>query len=160
MLFRSNCDSIMCCLSKGLCAPIGSIVAGDEKFIEKVRKYRKMIGGGTRQAGILAAAGIIAITEMTGRLCNDHENAKYLAEKLSNIDCIEIDKEAVEINMLFFTINKPNELLSELPHMMREKGVIMNGKGANGKFRFLTSNEVSKNDIDVAINALTDILSG
>lgn len=153
-----NCDSIMCCLSKGLCAPIGSIVAGDKDFIDKVRKYRKMIGGGTRQAGIIAAAGIIAITEMTKRLKTDHENAKYLAQKLSEIDCIEIDVKSVEINMIFFKINKSAKFLEELPQLMLKRGIKMNGIGCSGKFRFLTSNDVTKDDIDIAVSALTELL--
>lgn len=154
-----NCDSIMCCLSKGLCAPVGSIVAGEKDFIEKVRKYRKMIGGGTRQAGIIAAAGLIAITEMTKRLHEDHENARYLARKLAEIDCIEINPSAVEINMVFCKINKSEKLLKELPALMYKKGIKINDGGFHGQFRFLTSNDTSKDDIDVFIATLIDILA-
>lgn len=154
-----NCDSIMCCLSKGLCAPVGSIVAGDKEFIENVRKYRKMIGGGMRQAGILAAAGLIAITEMTKRLYEDHENAKYLARKLSEIDCIEIDPSAVEINMVFCKINKSEKLLRDLPNIMYKKGIKINDGGFHGMFRFLTSNDVTKDDIDVLISELITVFA-
>lgn len=79
------CDSVMFCLSKGLCAPVGSIVAGSKEFIDRARKNRKMLGGGLRQAGFLAAAGIVALTEMTGRLQEDHDNARYMAEELAKI---------------------------------------------------------------------------
>ncbi|HBD65179.1 MAG TPA: threonine aldolase, partial [Clostridiales bacterium] len=83
------CDTLMFCLSKGLAAPAGSMVAGSKAFIDRARKYRKLMGGGMRQVGLLAAAGIIALEKMTERLGEDHENAKYMAERLSEIPGIE-----------------------------------------------------------------------
>lgn len=151
------CDSIMCCLSKGLCAPMGSIVAGDRDFIEKVRKYRKMIGGGTRQVGIVAAAGIIALEKMTKRVGEDNANAKYFAQKLSELDCIEIDPSKVEINMIFFKLKKSRKLIESLPALMLERNIKINPGCKDGTFRFLTSNDVTKDDIDTVIRNLTEI---
>ena len=93
-------DSINFCLSKGLCAPIGSVLVGSNEFINKARKNRKLLGGGMRQAGILAAAGIIALDEMTLRLQEDHENAKNLAEGLAEIPGIHLDVEGVQTNII------------------------------------------------------------
>ena len=97
-------DSVMFCLSKGLCAPVGSILAGPKSFIDKARRNRKIMGGGMRQAGILAAAGIIALRDMTGRLAEDHENARYLAEKLAALPGFAVDMGALDINMVFFRL--------------------------------------------------------
>ncbi len=100
------CDSVMFCLSKGLCAPVGSIVAGSKDFIQKAKKKRKLMGGGLRQAGFLAAAGLIALEKMRFRLKEDHENARYLGERLSEIPEISLNLDDIHINMVFFTINE------------------------------------------------------
>lgn len=97
-------DSVMFCLSKGLSAPIGSLVVGDEEFILKARKWRKMLGGGMRQAGIIAAPGIIALEKMVDRLKKDHKNARTLAEGLSRIKGISINLETVQTNIVRFDI--------------------------------------------------------
>lgn len=156
--FTKNCNSISVCLSKGLCAPVGSIIAGERDFIDRVRKYRKMVGGGMRQAGFLAAAGIIAINDMTKRLEEDHKNAKYLAQKLSEIDGIKVDKSSVEINMIFFKIDRPEKFLDTLPAVFMKKNVKIN-EHTHGEFRFVTSNDVKKADIDTVIDILIDVLS-
>src|SRR5579884_1746137 len=95
-------DSVQFCLSKGLSAPVGSIVAGSRDFIAEARRVRKLLGGGMRQAGIIAAAGILALTEMVDRLAEDHANAKRLAEGLAAIPTIAIEPETIETNILFF----------------------------------------------------------
>jgi len=100
----SMVDSVMFCLSKGLCAPVGSMLAGSREFIEKARRRRKIMGGGMRQVGVLAAAGLIALKDMTRRLAEDHENAHYLASQLAWIPGIEVEKEALDINMVFFKL--------------------------------------------------------
>ena len=92
----------MFCLSKGLCAPVGSILAGNKEFIAKARKKRKLMGGGLRQAGFLAAAGIVALNDMSKRLNEDHENAITLAKELSKLPELIVDVDSVEINMVFF----------------------------------------------------------
>ena len=97
-------DSVMFCLSKGLCAPVGSMLVGSKAFIEKARVFRKAMGGGMRQAGVLAAAGLIALEKMPARLKEDHENARLLAEGLAEIKGIKIDAKKVRTNILVFSI--------------------------------------------------------
>jgi threonine aldolase len=95
-------DSVTFCLSKGLCAPVGSVLVGPREYIEEARRVRKMLGGGMRQAGVLAAAGLIALETMTERLDEDHENARLLAEGLAEMPQMEIDLSRVQTNMVFF----------------------------------------------------------
>lgn len=152
-----NCDSVMCCLSKGLCAPIGSILAGSKEFVERARKNRKMLGGGMRQAGFLAAAGIIALQDMPQRLVADHENAKYMAKKLSEIQGLSVDLDAVQINMVFFNLDRPKEILASLPAKMKEKHIKINGF-EGGKGRFVTHYGINKEDIDRAVETFAEIL--
>jgi len=152
-----HCDSVMCCLSKGLCAPVGSVLAGTGEFISRARKNRKMLGGGMRQAGFLAAAGIVALRDMPARLKEDHDNAKYLAERLAVLPGLTVDMDAVEINMVFFTLNRPAALLAELPGLLREKGIKTNGfEGTEG--RFVTHYGIDRADIDFAVDALAGLV--
>lgn len=153
-----NCDTVSCCLSKGLCAPVGSILAGDMKVIAKARKYRKMLGGGMRQSGILAAAGIIALKDMTKRLKEDHDHARYMAKKLSVLEGVEVDLDSVCINMVFFKLNRPEELIDSLPEKMLENGIKINGSEL-GEFRFVTSNDVSRDDIDYTISTFSKLIA-
>lgn len=153
----SCADSVMFCLSKGLAAPVGSIVAGTEAFIKRARKNRKLLGGGMRQAGILAAAGIIALEKMSKRLGEDHENAKYLADELSKIDGINIKWDRLDIDMVFFTINNLKISSDELVSKLYAKNIKINGI-SEGEFRFVTHVGVSKQDIDYAISCLKEIL--
>lgn len=150
-------DSVSCCLSKGLCAPVGTVIAGPRAFIERARKYRKMLGGGMRQAGILAAAGILALTDMTKRLKEDHENARHMAKLLQSIDGVTVDLSAVQINMVFFEADRPQQLLDAVQARMLERGVKING--ASGReFRFVTSNDVSRADVEYAVSAFAEII--
>ena len=96
-----HCDTLMFCLSKGLCAPIGSILAGSKEFIHRARKYRKLLGGGLRQSGFLAAAGIIALEGMRPRLSEDHWHARYLADQLDTIPGVSVLRNRLDINMVF-----------------------------------------------------------
>lgn len=100
------CDTVMCCLSKGLAAPVGSVLAGSQAFIARARRLRKMLGGGLRQAGVLAAPGLIALNTMSQRLDQDHAHAQALAQALSQIDGIEIDLASVHINMVWFKFTR------------------------------------------------------
>ena len=153
----AHCDSVMCCLSKGLCAPVGSVLAGDAVFVERARKHRKLLGGGMRQAGFLAAAGIIALRDMPGRLQEDHDNAKHMAQRLAEIPGVTADADAVDINLVFFRLDRPATLLEELPAMMREKGIKINGfEGTEG--RFVTHYGVSREDVDAAVAALAELV--
>ncbi|SHF16694.1 L-threonine aldolase [Marinitoga hydrogenitolerans DSM 16785] len=141
-------DSISFCLSKGLCAPIGSILVGNSEFIEKAKKKRKIMGGGLRQAGVLAAAGIISLEKMRFRLQEDHENAKYLADQLSRFDFIDII-ENVEINMVFFKINKEFNK-KDFILFLRKNGIKINPPDEN-IYRFVTHYWIKKEDIDKTI---------
>jgi threonine aldolase len=153
-----NTDSVSCCLSKGLCAPVGTVIAGPRAFIERARKYRKMLGGGMRQAGILAAAGILALTDMTKRLKEDHENARHMAKLLQSIDGVTVDLSAVQINMVFFEADRPQQLLDAVQARMLERGVKING--ASGReFRFVTSKDVSRADVEYAVSAFAQIIN-
>ncbi len=98
-------DSVTFCLSKGLCAPVGSVLVGAETFIVKARRMRKLLGGGMRQAGVLAAAGLIALETMTQRLDEDHAHARRLADGLAEISCIEFDPAAIHTNIVYFRLN-------------------------------------------------------
>lgn len=150
-------DSVMFCLSKGLCAPVGSMLAGSSKFIEKARKNRKLLGGGMRQAGILAAAGLIALERMSERLHIDHENARYLAKRLVEIPGIKLVPEDVHIDMVFFDMEKTGVSSEKLVAELYSKGVKINGI-EGGLMRFVTNNDVSREDIDYTIACMKEIM--
>ena len=140
-------DSVMFCLSKGLCCPIGSVLAGTTAFIKKARKNRKLMGGGLRQAGYLAAPGLIALKKMTRRLEEDHRHAKYLAEKLSPIKEIRIFKDRLEINMLFFTVIKDKFCEKNFITYLEKNKIKINPSEEN-EFRFVTHYWIKKKDIE------------
>ena len=150
-------DSIMFCISKGLCAPVGSLLVGDKKFILKAKKNRKLMGGGLRQVGFLAAAGLISLKEMVNRLDIDHENAKYLANKLDLFEGINVIRERLDINMVFFTMDdsiiKEEKFISKL----LKKDIKINGTEC-GEYRFATNNDISKADIDYVIECIKKII--
>lgn len=152
-----HCDSVMACLSKGLCSPVGSVLAGSREFIDIAIRYRKILGGGMRQAGVLAAAGLISLRQMVARLSEDHSNAKYMAEQLQKLPDISIDPATVEINMVFFAIHRPTAWISALPAAMMEVGIKIN-ECEDGMFRFVTSNEVTREDIDYTIAYLSRLM--
>ena len=151
------CDSVMFCLSKGLCAPVGSILAGSKEFINNARKKRKLMGGGLRQAGFLAAAGIIALEVMSKRLYEDHENAKLLAKELSKIDEIDVDFDNLKINMVFFKFNK-NIDTKALVNYFLDNGIKIND-AENNKMRFVTHYYVKKEDINKIVSTMKNFLS-
>lgn len=150
------CDTLSACLSKGLCAPVGAVLAGPRSVIERARKWRKLLGGGMRQCGILAAAGLISLKEMTGRLKEDHDNAKYLAEKLGALPGIHTEPEKVQINMVFFSSDNI-EGMKTLQAALFEKGIKIGGYSGD-KMRLVTNNDVSREDIDKVIEAIGEHL--
>lgn len=150
-------DSVMFCLSKGLCAPVGSMLVGSKEYIERARRNRKMLGGGMRQCGFLAAAGLIALKVMTKRLQEDHDNAKYMAQHLQKMPGVTLDMNSVEINMIFFKLDAPKEVIDSLPEKMLEAGVKINGI-EDGEFRFVTTHDTSREDIDRALDAFEKII--
>jgi threonine aldolase len=152
-----HADTVSCCLSKGLCAPVGSVFAGSLDKVERARKYRKMLGGGMRQAGILAAAGLLAIREMPKRLREDHENARYMAGRLAELPGVAVDLDSVQINMVFFRLKRERAAIDALPDRMLKKGVLINGEEL-GHLRFVTHYGITREDVDRAIDAFADII--
>jgi threonine aldolase len=147
-----NVDSVAFCLSKGLGAPVGSLVCGSKDFVEQARKFRKMLGGGMRQAGIIAAAGIVALETMVGRLAEDHANAKRLAEGLAGIKGVTLAQADTPTNIVMF------ELLSGLSVVEFMEGLgkagVKVGFRDGGPFRAVTHWMVSSSDIDEALKRL------
>lgn len=149
-------DSVMFCLSKGLCAPVGSIVAGSKEFIFSATKTRKLMGGGMRQSGVLAAAGIIAINEMRLRLYEDHENARLLADELSKIPGIDVKKELVQINMVFIDISGTGVKDDIIVSKMYENGIkILPSEG--GLMRLVTNKDVTREDVLFTVRCFKEI---
>lgn len=153
-------DSVMFCLSKGLSCPVGSIIAGDSDFIEKARKARKMLGGGMRQAGIIAAPGIIALEKMIDRLKDDHKNARLLAEGLSQIERIKIDLDRVQTNIVIFNIEGLDLSEKEFLNRLEEKKIRALGFffGKNN-IRMTTHRGIEKEDVQYTIDAIKEIAS-
>ncbi|KAB2909275.1 MAG: aminotransferase class I/II-fold pyridoxal phosphate-dependent enzyme [Ignavibacteriales bacterium] len=147
-------DSVSACLSKGLGAPIGSVIAGTKEFIQEAFRFRKAWGGGTRQLGVLAAAGIYALQNNRERLADDHRNAQTLAEAIANMPQFRIDAQRVETNILLFshTSKSPEEVINEC----EEKGLRLS-PGPIGTVRAITHLDVSKNDIIAAIEILRKV---
>jgi threonine aldolase len=156
-VLTKDVDSVMFCLSKGLGAPVGSILAGSRKFIEKARKQRKMLGGGIRQAGILAAAGIIALEKMVERLEEDHKNARILGEGLADIGEIEVDLDTVQTNMVYFDLQQSGmdtyQFLSKLA-----KYNILGAPRPPTKVRLVTHYGIGEEDVYATIKAIKNII--
>ncbi|MCG9479811.1 MAG: low-specificity L-threonine aldolase [Actinomycetia bacterium] len=146
-------DSVMFCLSKGLCCPVGSMVCGSSKFIAKARKYRKLMGGGMRQAGYLAACGLVALRDMAARLSEDHEHAGYLAERLEQIEGIEVEQDRLDINMVFFKVTTEGFRQQEFVDWLAGQGIKINPV-MNGFFRLVTHYWISKQDIDLVMDKI------
>ena len=151
-------DSVMFCLSKGLSAPVGSLVCGSSEFIEKARKIRKMVGGGMRQAGHLAAPGIISLNELVKRLEKDHENAKYLAQQISQIKEIQVEESKILTNILFFKLKgfDGNKFLEQLE--AKQIKILMTNN-VEGIFRAVLHREVSKEQVETVIKTFKSILA-
>ena len=148
-------DSLMFCLSKGLGAPVGSLLAGTAADIERARTYRKILGGGMRQAGILAAAGLIALEQTPARLPEDHANAKLLAEGLAKLAGIAIDPSRVVTNIVIFEIGTP---VAEFAAKVREHGVLLAGVGGQ-RVRMVTHYDVSRPDCERALEVIASVMS-
>ncbi|WP_027469333.1 threonine aldolase family protein [Deefgea rivuli] len=139
------CDTVMFCLSKGLAAPIGSMLAGSEAFIAKARKKRKLLGGALRQVGVLAAPGLLALNDMPQRLLEDHQNAQELARQLACIDGIEIDLDSVQINMVWLRFTRDIDV-DALMHALHNAGIKANPP-EHGWMRLLTHWQIKASDI-------------
>jgi threonine aldolase len=149
-------DSVMFCLSKGLGAPVGSMLLGTKAFIDEARAVRKMLGGGMRQAGVLAAAGLVALEESPKGLPEDHANAKHLAEGLAELPGIKIDPEKVVTNIVIFDVSETGQTADEISARLRERGVLASGFGSS--IRAVTHYDVTRADIETALRELRAIL--
>ena len=145
-------DSVMFCLSKGLSAPVGSVLAGPADFIERARRMRKMVGGGMRQAGVLAAAGLCALNEMVDRLAEDHANARRLAAGLQGLSGFDVDLSTVETNMVFGQC-RPPLTARQFIDRCRTVGVLLD-QASPDRWRMVTHRGVSADDVDYAIEAV------
>jgi threonine aldolase len=157
--YARQADSLMFCLSKGLSAPIGSMLVGPRDFIEYGRRIRKALGGGMRQVGVIAAAGLIALTEMTGRLGDDHRRAKALARGIASFPGVEIDPASVETNIIIFGFEHPKYTVPAFLAELQKRGVLaLSAPGGSG-IRMVTHNDVDDADVDRAIAAFKTILA-
>lgn len=152
-------DSLSFCLSKGLSAPVGSIVCGSGQFIQKARRNRKILGGGMRQAGIIAAAGITALEQMTERLAEDHKNARRLAEGLSQIEGLSIDLSKVQTNIIFFDMVGNCFSTDEFVTQSGKKGVKFLPLAKPGRFRMVTHYGINTEDIDTALTIIKKLMA-
>jgi len=149
-------DSMMFCLSKGLSAPVGSIVVGSSQFIERARKMRKMLGGGMRQAGIIAAPGIIALEKMVGRLKEDHDNAKYLAHGLAKLEGVSLDPLSVQTNIVNFGVNIPGVDAEQIVSRLAAKGVKTLSVDRD-RMRAVTHRGIERGDVQYAIGIFGEV---
>ncbi|MCL2016557.1 MAG: beta-eliminating lyase-related protein [Defluviitaleaceae bacterium] len=158
----ARADSVMFCLSKGLCSPIGSILAGSRDFIGQARKNRKIMGGGLRQAGILAAAGIISLQKMTKRLNQDHKNAKLMGKWLAKQPAIYVHQKNIHINMVFcdITLNYPITP-AIFVNRLQQAGILVNPPEdpLSTEFRFVTHNDIKEADVRRFTAKVAEILS-
>ncbi|HEX8652725.1 MAG TPA: GntG family PLP-dependent aldolase [Pyrinomonadaceae bacterium] len=150
-------DSVMFCLSKGLGAPVGSMLLGERDFIEEARRWRKVLGGGMRQAGVLAAAGLVALEETPPRLEEDHRNAQRLARGLAELPGILIDPERVVTNIVIFDVSGTGIAADEICARLKERGVLASGFGSS--IRMVTHYDVSREDIETALREIKKVVS-
>ena len=151
-------DSISVCLSKGLGCPVGSLIAGSKEFIKRAHRFRKMLGGGMRQAGVLAAAGIYALDHHLQRLDEDHRKAKRLAQGLANIKNIIINPKEVETNILYFNTTPAGRGAREVAATLKERGVLVHPTGKD-LIRVATHMDVSFDQIEQALDAIEAVMA-
>ncbi len=150
-------DSVMFCLSKGLGAPVGSIIVGKKDFIKEAVSVRKMLGGGMRQVGVLAAAGMLALEDSPKLLAEDHANAKRLAEGLAELRGVKLDPERVQTNIAIFDIAATGMTTAQMAAELKARGVLANGINAR-EMRMVTHYDVSREDIEQTIKITKEIL--
>ena len=147
-------DSVSLCLSKGLAAPVGSLLLGDTGFIRKARRWRKVLGGGMRQAGVLAAAAMLALTEQVERLSDDHQHARLLANELADIDGFEVEMSMLQTNMVFVQVASDIDIHA-LADALKQQGVIIT---PSSRLRLVTHKDISRQDIVTAIKHIKQVL--
>ncbi|MBC8417146.1 MAG: low-specificity L-threonine aldolase [Desulfobacterales bacterium] len=149
----SVADSATFCLSKGLAAPVGSLVCGSRDFIAEARRARKVLGGGMRQAGVIAAAGIVALTEMIDRLAEDHDNARRLAKGLADINSLSVDPASVKTNIVYINIPRKGMTSKDLADRLRRDGVMLLPTGPR-QMRAVTNYHITSDDVDDAVGLI------
>jgi threonine aldolase len=154
----ADVDTVSFCLSKALGAPVGSMLVGTEEQMRRGRLYRKRLGGGMRQAGVLAAAGLIALEEHPRKLAADHANARYLAEALSRIPGISVDPAKVQTNIVIYDVSGCGIPASEFSARLKAKGVLMNAVGET-QLRLVTHYDVNREGGEIAIQAIAEVAS-
>ncbi len=154
----ARADSVSCCLSKGLAAPVGSIVAGSQAFIHRVRRMRKVLGGSMRQAGIIAAAGIVSLAEMIERLADDHAHAQRLAQGLAKIPGIVVDVEAVTTNIVYFRMTSDVISPLQLAAALQERQILMNPMDRS-TMRAVLHYGITAADVDISLQGITEALA-
>lgn len=155
----AEADSVSFCLSKGLCAPVGSLVCGSAEFVRKARRVRKVLGGGMRQAGVIAAAGIVALEEMVDRLAEDHDNARCLAEGLSRIEGLFVDPGRVRTNIVFVDTSASGVTAPELTRRLDAEGIRCLPLGPE-MIRAVTHHPITADDIDYALDRFAAVTAG
>ena len=150
-----DADSVTFCLSKGLSCPIGSVIVGDADYIKEARRWRKMVGGGMRQVGVLAAAGIVALDGMVERLAEDHANARKLAEGLAQIPGVSIDPDSLPTNLVFFDIEREDR--DEIHRQLVQRGV--KGGGGGKRWRYVTHYGITESDIDYTLEQVREVFA-
>ena len=151
-------DSVSVCFSKGLAAPVGSVVAGSQDFIKRARRMRKQVGGGMRQAGVFATACLVALDEMIDRLAEDHAHASLLAQGLAALDGIALDPATIETNIVYFDVTHPNVKAEALSARLAANNILINPTGAR-QLRAVTNYHVSKRDVELVLDGIQDALS-
>lgn len=151
-------DSVQICLTKGLCAPFGSVIVGKADFIERARRIRKLLGGGMRQAGIMAACGIVALEKMVGRLQEDHDNARRLAEGLAQIEGIKIDLDTVQTNIVMMRLDGDQRRADEFARRLSEDGVLVLAFH-DGKIRFVTRYGITADDVSYGLAKVQKLMA-
>jgi threonine aldolase len=146
-------DSVMFCLSKGLSCPVGSMLCGTREFIERARRMRKMVGGGMRQVGVLAAAGIVALEEMVDRMRDDHENARLLAQGMAELPSICVETDPVQTNILFFEHQAKQAEVDRFVSTLAEEAVLL-FPSRSGRFRAVTHYGIERDDIHRALDVM------
>ena len=154
----ADVDSVTFCLSKGLAAPVGSLLCGSKEYIQIARKYRKILGGGMRQAGIIAAAGSFALNTMVDRLAEDHANARYLAEGLAELPGISLNPAKVRTDIVIFDVTAPQGVPS-LVASFREHGLLC-GQAGPSRIRMVTHYGIERTDVERALRIAREVLVG
>jgi threonine aldolase len=151
-------DSLSFCFSKGLSAPVGSVVCGSREFIAEARRTRKVLGGGMRQAGVLAAACIVALEQMVDRLAQDHANARRLAEGIARIEGLSINSATVKTNIVYFELTSSRLIAETFLSRLETKGVRFLQTGGPKRFRMVTHYGIEAEDIDATLTVLQEVM--